>query len=106
MISNDGTIPKHPSTTRLMTFHPMTLPTTYTNSSIGYTMNDFVAVVVAQLAEWPLPTPKVEGSNPVIGTVLYTTHWMTIIKNCRSREFLPLYFSLFNKVYNKRSIII
>ena len=32
-----------------------------------------LAVVVAQLVEWSLPTPEVRGLNPVIGNLLYRT---------------------------------
>ena len=28
-----------------------------------------MAVAVAQLVEWSLPTPEVRGSNPVIGKI-------------------------------------
>ena len=34
-------------------------------------MNGEGRVVVAQLVEWLLPIPKVRGSNPVIGKILY-----------------------------------
>ena len=48
-----------------------------------------MAVVVAQLVEWSLPTPEVCGSNPVIGKDLYfllnicllsTVYWKDEIK--------------------------
>ena len=48
----------------------------------------FWAVIVAQLAEWLLPTPEVRGSNPVIGK-MYIGHCLlsTVLKRqkCRKR---------------------
>ena len=57
-------------------------------SNIRSKNHSFGAVVVAQLVEWPLPTPEVLGSNPVIGKYieqLFTVNCVFIEKtNIRS----------------------
>ena len=39
------------------------------------------AVVVAQLAEWSLPTPEVRNSNPVIGNFFLNQYFLLTV--CR-----------------------
>ena len=48
----------------------------------NFNNNIVVAVVVAQLVEQSLPTPKVHGSNPVIGKILYL-HYVNCIEKTK-----------------------
>ena len=42
-----------------------------------------MAVVVAQLAEWLLPTPEFHGLNPIIGNFFKNTYLLTV--NCTGK---------------------
>ena len=44
------------------------------------------AVVVAQLVEWSLPTPKVRSLNPVIGKLHIAYILSTVLKRKKGRE--------------------
>ena len=54
------------------TFYQVKLDIFHPGELLPFTIVHTRAVVVAQLVEWSLLTPKIRGSNPAIGQVLYT----------------------------------